>query len=363
MYTPTLLKKKIHRMVVRKALSIFALLSLFIFSVPIGHVQAGTLTTPRDYLNRSQANVTTAVQHEVFFTATTAVTGGAGVNKIKLVFPNDATNNTKWCRTVGTGDLTVTGIANPTGATETATILPRTLTGACTQTPDTITISGVNNLSAATKYGVRIAQLSSTILGTASAATDNIQVTVKTNDGTTDIDTQIIALSVQTSDQVTVSATVNPSLTVVISATTAALGTLDTTHVNQASITDTITTNAPNGYNMGVKYVTTLTDATSDTIADTAGGTIQVGEAEFGVSTSQTSSPLNTISVWNPTSCATTTSTTTASALTNAFQTFGSASVGTTSTVVTLCFAASITGTTKPGSYTSTATVVTTAKF
>lgn len=327
---------------------------------PSFRAQAGTLTTPRIYLTRQQANITTGIGMDIFFTTATAVSGGAGNNKVIIVFPSDSNDNTKWCRTVGTGDLTITGIANPVGATESATALPGTLTGACTQTPDTFTISGANNLSATTKYGVRIAQLSSTVVGTATSATNDIQVTVKTNDGSSDIDTQIIALSLIAADQVSVTATVNPTLTVTLSATTAALGTLDTAHVNQAGITNTVTTNAPNGYVSMVKYGATLTDATSDTIADVGGSTLAIGTAGFGASSSQSG---NTIAQWNPTSCATTTSTSNTTALTTSFQSFASASSAVSAQGATLCFLAGISTSTKPGSYSSTTTLVTTAKF
>lgn len=348
-----------RRRVLRVSIGITAVLTLLMAQFPTFKVQAGTLTTPRIYLTRQQANISTGIGMDVFFTTATAVSGGAGTNKVVIVFPNDATNNTKWCRTVGTGDLTVTGVANPVGATESATVLPGTLTGACTQSPDTITISGVNDLSISTKYGVRIAQNSSTVLGTAASATDSIQTTVKTNNGSSDVDTQTIALSVITADQVSVTATVNPTLTVLLSGTSAALSALSLTQINQASITSTVTTNAPNGYVSMVKYNNTLTNLTSDTISDT-NGTIAAGESEFGASTSASS---QTISTWNPTSCANTASTSTATALTTSYQSFASATAAVSSQTTTLCFLAGMSTSTKPGSYTSTATLVTTAKF
>ncbi len=319
----------------------------------------GVLTTPRIYLGREQAGLTTGESFQIFFTPATAVSGGAGNNKVILVFTGA---NGTWCNTVGTGDLVVTGIANPTGATESATSLPgASLTGACTKNPDTFTLSGVNNLSGggATKYGVQVVEASSTKIGSASAAND-IQVTIKTNNGSADVDTGTLALSTITSDQVAVTATVNPSLTVTLSPTSAALGTLDLTHVNQAGVTSTVTTNASSGYNSSVKYDATLTSG-SDTIGDASGGTIVAGtDSEFGASSSQSG---NTIAQWNPTSCSTTTTTSNATALSTSFKTFASGTGPVNAEGTTLCFLAGINVSTKAGSYTSTATVVATAKF
>ena len=152
------------------------------------------------------------------------------------------------------------------------------------------------------------------------------------------------------------------TLTVALSGTSASLGALDATHVNQAGITSTVSTSGPNGYASLVKYNNTLTDATNDTIADTSGPTIAIGQEKFGVSTSETS-PVQTITGWSPASCATTTTPSNATALTTSFQGFASSNVNVSSQATTLCFLAGSTATTKPGSYTSTATIVTTSRF
>ncbi len=149
------------------------------------------------------------------------------------------------------------------------------------------------------------------------------------------------------------------TLSVVLSGTTAALGTLATGFVNQAGITSTVTTSAAGGYISMVKYNNTLTSGL-DTIPDTAGGTIVAGTAEFGASSSDSG---NTIGIWSPTACSTTATTSNATALTTAYQAFAAATGVVTGEATTLCFLASITGTTPAGSYSSTATVVTTARF
>lgn len=338
---------------------IISLVSIIALLLSHQSVSGAQLTTARDYLNRQQGSVTSGVQHEVFLTPTTAVSGGVGANKVILVFPD--ADDTLWCRTAGS--LTVTAITNPTGATETSgTLLPGSLTGACTQgsggsSYDTFTISGVNNLSAGTNYGVRFVG-NTAALGTAAAAND-IKVTVKTNNGTSDIDSHIISLSLVSSDQITVTANIDQTLSVALSANSASLGTLSATQVNQAGITSTVSTSAANGYVSLVSYDHTLTSG-SNTVDDTAGGTIVAGTEEYGASSSQSG---NTIGQWSPTACSTTASTSNATALSTTLQQFASSGSAATNDVTTLCFLASITPTTAAGSYTSTATLVTTSRF
>ena len=330
---------------------------------PRQDANAATMTVVRDYLNRQQAGITTGIQHDIFFTTIGAVSGGAGVNEVRIIFPD--ADDADWCRTAGS--LTVTGIANPTGGTETATTLPGTLAGTCAQgsgtgtaeaNRDRLLITGVDNLSATTKYGFRVVG-NVAVLGTADSTGNDIQVEVRTHNGTSQVDAGTLALSLITSDQVAVSATVTPTLTVTLSGTTAALGTLSASNVNQAGVDTTVSTNASGGYISMVKYNNTLTSG-SDTVPDTSGGTIAAGTAEFGASSSDTG---NTIGVWSPTACSTTATTSNATALTTAFQAYAANTVPVSSEATTLCFLASITGSQPAGNYTSTATVVTTARF
>ena len=348
----------------KKIVALVAILSLFVLYPWSKPAQAlGTMTTLRVYLNRQQKQVTTGVEFDLFFKPATNVSGGTGTNKVIFSFPNDANDNTYWCRTAGT-DLVITGEANPTGSSaESATSLPGgTLTGVCAQsTPDTFTISGVDNLTAGTKYGVKITQKVSSpvaIIGTANTSQTNLIVTVKTNNGSADVDSGTLAIATIDADQVSVTASVAPTLTVTLSGTSAALGSLDTGHVNQAGVSTTITTNASGGYLSLVKYDHTLTSG-SDTIADVS-GTIAIGQAKFGASSSQSG---NTIAQWNPTACTTTTSTSNATALTTAFQSYATSATPKSAEATTLCFLAGIAGTTPAGNYASTATIVTTGRF
>lgn len=353
--------------ILQRLTAALSILSLVFFWFPLKMADAlGTTTTNRVYLNRQLQGLTSGEQFQVFFTTQGAVSGGNHTNKVILTFPNDAQNNGKWCATAGTGDGVVTGITNPTGATETATAITTDTSFAvtCTQSPDTFTVTGINNLSATTKYGLQIAQKASSpssLFGTGTDTSPTITAfTIKTNNGTSDVDSGTGYVTLISNDQLAVSATINPVITVTLSGNSAALGTLDTGHVNQAGITSQVTTNAPTGYVSLVNYGATLTDASLDTIADASGTTLAIGAEGYGVSTSMSG---QTITVWSPTACSTTTSTSNILKLLTTFQKFASKGAPANAETTTLCFMAGISSSTKPGSYSSTSTLVTTARF
>lgn len=359
-----------QRSILQRSIAALSILSLMYFWFPPRMADAtGTTTTNRIFLNRQQQGLTSGEQFQIFFTTQNGVSGGAGINKVKIQFPNDGADTGKWCATAGTGDLVVTGITDPTGATETATVVAgASMTAACTTTGgDLITISGLNNLNPTTKYGVQVAQKASspsTLLGTGTNTSPTVTTfTITTNNGTSDVDSGSGYTTLISNDQLAVTATINPVITVTLSGNSAGLGTLDTGHVNQAGITSTVVTNAPTGYVSLVNYGATLTSG-SFTIQDAPSTTLAIGAEGYGVSTSQSS---QTITQWNPTSCATTTSTSNILKLQTAFQKFASSSSpangSATGDQTTLCFMAGISTSTKPGSYTSTSTLVTTARF
>ena len=323
---------------------------------------AGALTTPRDYLNRQKASLTTGVQHEIFFTTLSAVSGGAGNNKVIIQFPD--ADDGLWCRTAGS--LTVTGIANPTGSTESATILPGAFTSStCSQgsgpsSYDKLNINTVNDLGATTKYGVRITG-NAGALGTPTAA-NSIKIIVTTNNGTIDIDTATLATSIISDDQIVVTATVDPTLTVAVSGSGAAsLGTLSTSQVNQAPITSTVSTNANGGFVSLIKYGATLTSGAFTIPDESGGGTIVAGTSEYGVTSDDNTSTDFSSAISN--SCSSGAGPMNAKALTTTFQIFASESAAASGDVTTICFVATTSATQQPGTYTSTATLVTTARF
>jgi hypothetical protein len=361
------------RSLFRTSIALISCLTLFWqFCLP-QPTAAATMTVLRMYLNRQQADVATGITFQLFLTPKTNVSGGANANELRIIFPD--ADDGKWCRSAGS--LTVTGITDPTGGSESATQLPGTLagstcaagsgSGSAESNRDRLLIAAVSNLTATTKYGVQIVA-NAGALGTASSAGNNIQVEVRTRDNSTQIDSGSLALSLITSDQVAVSATVTPTLTVVVAGAPVSLGVLASTSNSYAGITSTVTTNASGGYLSVVKYDATLTSG-SDTIADVTGSppdNLAAGTAAYGVSSSQTG---NTVGQWDADSSncdgttRTTANTVSATSLSTTFKSFASSATPKSSEAATLCFLATMSGTTPAGSYTSTSTVVTTARF
>jgi len=216
---------------------------LFVYSS-----QAATLANAYLYMNRIQAGVTTGIEYILAINTTTTIpTGGS----ITIEFP-DAEDAT-WCRTAGT--LTATGVsASEADLASTGwdidAVLPGTLSGACTQggvgTSDTLTITGLTQLTSGTTYGVKIVG-NTGVLGTNSSAGQK-DVTVTAFNGAT-ADSMTFKIQLVTNDQVVVSATVSsaPSVSCTISSNTVNLGTLYPGG-NYAIGGHDITTSATSGY-------------------------------------------------------------------------------------------------------------------
>lgn len=328
-------------------------------------VFAAALTTPRMYMNRQKAGQTTGQIFDVFFTETSGKTGTDG--EVRIIFPDG--DDGKWCRTAGS--LTLNGGVNPDGATESGTLLLGSLSGTCAQgsgtgvaesNSDRFLITGVGALVAATKYGVKITG-NTAVLGTSDGATANIKVIINDyEDSGTLEDTATLATALIGNDQVVVTATVDPTLTVVVSSASVALGTLSTSQVNQGSITSTVSTNANGGFVSLVKYDATLTSGSFTIPAESGGNTIVAGTSEYGATSDDNTATDFASAISN--SCGNGAGPMNASALSSAvFKTFASETAAASSDVTTLCFAATTSATQQPGTYTSTATLVTTARF
>ncbi len=311
-------------------------------------VRAASLTTAYIRMSRQQADVTSGISLTAFWKPASTATEA----KFQIIFPD--ADDGLWCRTNGSltfATTTLDSASSPTASAGTCTA------GTGASSYDTFDFTTAD-LTPATLYGVVITGNTAAI-GTGAAGAH--VTTMKTRTVTpTDIDTLNVSLRTIADDQISVTATVDPILTVTLSTTTSvSLGTLDTSNVNQVSMTSTVVTNAPNGYVSTVLYDVTLTSG-SNTIPDATGGTIAPAGSEFGASTDDTTSvDLSTTS----NSCATGTGTYNATALTTSPQVFGSLGAATASAVTTLCFVAGSSATQQAGTYTSTVTLVTTGKY
>lgn len=238
----------------KKLVAIFSILSLLFiplyFSRPLG-IRAADLTAVKDRMNRMEDSLTTGVEHNFIFTAATNVSGGSGNNEVSIEFPD--ADDGLWCRTAGA--LGVTAITTDPSHSGSFTGLPGTLSASCSQggvgTYDTITITGVNDLSASTTYGVNVDDSGAGALGTPTTGTTGL-TTLITNDGGSDIDSGTFNLEIVDDDTVTVTADVGAVLQCSLDTTTVAFGTVSPNPV-AASATDNnldiaIETNATNGY-------------------------------------------------------------------------------------------------------------------
>ncbi len=154
-----------------------------------------------------------------------------------------------------------------------------------------------------------------------------------------------------------------PSITFTLSSTTASLGTLNTSAVNTASHTATVITNW-NGYTVtviqdGNMCRISLPCNSANDIDPVSGGTVSTGVEEYGLATSVSGQTITQdtscgSAAYNATDLSTSTPKSVASS-----TTYTSASGDT----FTLCYAASISGTTAAGSYTQKVTYIATGSF
>lgn len=259
------------------ALTIISALIVLIY-LPIFLVDAATLTLVKDTLNRLKAGETSGITHKVILTTVGAVTGGSGANKIIITAP-DADDST-WCATAGDGTAS-------SCTDESSTDLPGTLTVACLEgsggsSYDVITVSGVDDLSATTKYCVDINDTGTVSLGTPSAGSHTM--TIATNNGSSDVDTGDVMIQIIADDVVVTTATVVASLTFTVDDNDIFFGTLGTGAAKWADNTAdgsdssavghtmTVGTNSTAGYS--VTYNGTALTSGSDKIPDSGNTTI-----------------------------------------------------------------------------------------
>jgi hypothetical protein len=115
-------------------------------------------------------------------------------------------------------------------------------------------------------------------------------------------------------------------------------------------------TNATGGYSTTVLENNNLQIDGSNDINDVGDGTVTAGAEEYGLGTTDTGQTIT-----NDATCGS--APYSASAITTTAQSVAGAASGPVDETVTLCFAASITGTTAAGSYSQTLTFISTATF
>jgi len=202
------------------------LISIALIMFPAFNSQAATLTSAYIMLTRMKASLTSTANLEIYIALETTGAVGTG-GTLTLEFPD--AGDTDWCDTAGS-DLTVAGVASTpadsTGAYDVDAALPGTLSAACAQgtgasSADTITITGLTGLTAATTYGVKVSNGTTAKLGTSTAGTHIVVLTV--TQGAT-IETKSFGINIVADDEVDISATVVDVQTVTCSLGSNAVG-------------------------------------------------------------------------------------------------------------------------------------------
>jgi hypothetical protein len=294
------MKRKLGK-VIYIALIPLILITLLFF--PTFKSDAATLSAAYLMLSRIQANLTSTANLELYiaFAPSGAVSTGS---TLTLEFPDG--DDTNWCRTAGS-DLTVAGVttspADSTGDYSIDAAVPGTLSASCSQgsgasSVDTITITGLTGLTAGTTYGVKLSNGTTAKLGTSTAGSKIVTLTV--DDGS-DPETMSFGISIVSDDQVDISATVVDVQTVTCSLSTNSvnLGNLykGGSYVTGTHTITTSTSSSAEGYywcvygqgdgstNAGL-YKSTATQYLID--SDNSGNTVDIsapGSEGFGMNT------------------------------------------------------------------------------
>ncbi|MFH0968890.1 MAG: hypothetical protein V1804_00065 [Patescibacteria group bacterium] len=343
--------------------------------------QAATLTTARDYLTRQAENLQSGEIHEIQFTPATAVSGGAGLNKIIVVFP-DGDDGT-WCATAGT-DLTesVAGLKDSATALPGTTLAAKCVKGTGASSYDTITIEGVDDLTAGTTYAVKVSDGSIGKLGTPANTTTGF-IIVQTNNGSGTVDERPILVDILTTDQISVSAHVEPTITFAITDTSLGFGAIPLASVRYATEDGTeaggsnsvpadhnptqlqLSTNAQDGAVIEIKDTNTVAGsglydvASTTTLTSRASTVVAAGTAGFGIYGKHNGATTGTLDIAE----AFDNDTTSDLAIGTAFQTFASSTAPLDTATVDVVPIAAISSVTPAGSYADTLTIVATGKF
>lgn len=286
-------------------------------------VNAASLTSISDTLTRLELSAT--ANHTIKFITSSGIHNG---DTVTLTFPSSSF-------TMG-GTLSGVTIADGAGADNAVT------SASYSSQILTITASASSTVAGGSQATIKIP--SNQITNPSSAATYVITI------GGTFGDTGSFAVSVVADDQFTVSTSVDPSLTFTLNDTAVNLPTLSVGSVSTDTTSFTVNTNAGSGY-----LVTAMEDGNlrfgANDINDVADGTVTAGSEEYGMSTSKSGQAFVQ------------TSGNSAIAIDGTYKQCASASGSVSSDVTTLTLFASMAGSTSPGTYSHTVTLVATANF
>lgn len=181
-------------------------------------------------------------------------------------------------------------------------------------------------------------------------------------DWTSAIDTGTVAAS--TAGQITVTASVDETLTFTLGSATVALGTISSTSTGSGTSTMTVGTNAASGYSVAYNAAPTLTSGSS-TITAMSGAASSQGSKQFGINLRDNTTPNVGTDISGSGSGAIDANYNTVDnfRFNTAGDTVASASAATNDNVYTVSYIANVTTDTAAGAYSTALTYVATANF
>jgi hypothetical protein len=241
-----------------------AILALVIFVISTQASYAGTVTSISDTMSRQK--VSQSSSHKVLFTAATS---SATFKKVTIGFPDGFT------MTGGTG-----GVVKINGGSDVSGSGAWTFSNTGGSKSAMFTWTSTTTVNAAQTVELNFSGI------TNPASNGSYKLTITTADSSpATIDTGQVAVPIATEDQVTVTATVDPTITFTVTPTSIALGTLSSGSVVDSGSTGnnqlTVGTNAPSGYSVSA-IGTTLTNG-SYTVPFVTDNTVTAGSSEFGM--------------------------------------------------------------------------------
>jgi len=358
-----LIKKSLIKSLISS--SLILLYPFFYIILPAQYVNSATLTSLSDTMTRQKVSVLSS--HTIQFTlgASTALDatetvivdfdedGGAFVvagstDAIADYGFNDGTERT----IVGVdGDCT-----GHSGVNDVAVEMNDT-TGVVTFTACGTFTSSAANATINIEVGVA-AGGTNIVTNPASATAYSLPIVAAGDSGTMNV-------PILTNEQVTISASVSPSLSVALSSNTCTLGTLSTTTIETCNYNVTVTSNSSGGYVATILDDGNLRSPASDDINDVGVGNIIDATAveAYGASTSSSFGSNEIVTYTDCNDGATGGDTQEAKALTTTAQIFAGAAGVANSDVTTLCHAAAIDTGTQAGEYSQVATIIVTATY
>jgi len=264
-----------------------------------------------------------------------------------------------------TASSTCTPVTGFSASASTLTAQPTNLGDASGWTVDTGT-AGVlklnNSSNVAAPTGSQTVGFSGVVNPSATNATFYMRITTYSDDAyTTAIDTGTVATS--TAGQITVTASVDETLTFTLANATVALGVLSMSATGTGTSSMTVATNAASGYS--VSYSGTTLTSGVNTITAMAGGASTQNSKQFGINLMANATPTIGSDASGSGSGVAATGYNTADSF--KFNTAGdviaSAAVPTNSNIYTTSYIANIDGETAAGAYSTTLTYTATANF